>query len=142
MSALSSLLERLRRIQPPPGAAAGALAVPSAGDQLSAEVAHLFGALDEIARRREVIRASARSAAAETEATARARRHRVREAAVAEAEWMVAELLAERRAACERRAQAILEEAQGEAARVMTLGGERTPALTQAVVERVLEGDR
>ena len=142
MSALSSLLERLRRIQPPPGAAAGALAVPSAGDQLSAEVAHLFGALDEIAQRREVIRASARSAAAETEATARDRRHRVREDAVAEAEWMVAELLAERRAACERRARAILEEAQGEAERVTMLGEERTPALTQAVVERVLEGDR
>lgn len=142
MSALSSLLERLRRIQPPPGAAAGALAVPSVGDQLSGEVAHLFGELDEIARRSELILASARSAAAETEAAGRDRRHRVREDASAEAERMVAELLAERRAACEQRARAMLDEATREAQRVIMLGGERTPVLTRTVIERVLEGER
>lgn len=139
---LSSLLERLRRIQPPPGAAAGALAVPSAGDQLSGEVAHLFGELDEIARRSELILASAWSAAAEIEAAARERRRRLREDAGANAERTVAELLAERRADCEQRAQAMLDDAEREAERVYTLGSERTPALTRSVIERVLEGER
>ncbi len=139
MSALSSLLERLRRIQPPPGAAAGALAVPSAGDQLAGEVAHLFGELDEIEHRSTLILASARAAAAEIETTARERRHRLREEASAQAERMVAELLTERRAACARQAQAMLDDARCEAERVIALGGERTPALIHAVIERVLE---
>jgi hypothetical protein len=51
MSALSQLLDRLRRVRPPPGAAAGVVAVPSAGDQLSREVSFMFAELDQIERR-------------------------------------------------------------------------------------------
>ncbi len=43
MSALSDLLERLRRIRLPPGAAAAAVAVPSPGEVLEGEVRFLQG---------------------------------------------------------------------------------------------------
>ena len=49
---LDRLLERLRQKQPAPGAAAGMLAVPSAGDELAGEVSFLFVDLDEIERER------------------------------------------------------------------------------------------
>ena len=49
MPALGQLLDRLRRVRPPPGAAAGVVAVPAAGDELSGEVGFLFGELDQIA---------------------------------------------------------------------------------------------
>lgn len=55
MSALSYLLERLRRVQLPPGAAAGVMAVPSLRDELSHEVDFLFGQLDEAERRGELL---------------------------------------------------------------------------------------
>jgi vacuolar-type H+-ATPase subunit H len=142
MSALSSLLERLRRIQPPPGAAAGAVAVPSAGDQRSSEVAFLFGELDGMERRSELILSSARSAAADIEVAARERRNRLREDASAAAQRAVAELLAQRRATCERQVQEMLADAGREAERVIASGTSRMPALTQEVVERVLEGER
>lgn len=142
MSALSLLLERLRRARLPPGAAAGMVGVPSAGGELSREVAFLFEQLDEIEQRSELILSSARSEAAEIEAAARDQRHRLLEDASADAERIVAELLAERRARCEQQARTTLADAEREAERVLALGRERTPALVAQVVARVLESAR
>jgi len=142
MSALSELLERLRRMRPPPGRAAGVVAVPSAGEELSGEVAFMFGRLDELERRSELILSSARSDAAGVEAAARERRRRLLEDAGADAQRIVAELLAERRARCERNARALLADGEREAERVLARGRERTPALVAQVLARVLEGAR
>ena len=104
MAPLTHVLERLRRIQPPPGAAASVVAVPSRGDELKQEVAGLFPDLDEIVRRANALIAEARSAATEEEAATVGERRRILEAAEAEAERAAAEILAARRASCERQA--------------------------------------
>jgi len=65
------------------------------------------------------------------------RRHAI---AHAEGERTAAEHLRDRRAACERRAQAMLDDAEREAQRVLARGRERTPALVAHIIERMLEG--
>jgi vacuolar-type H+-ATPase subunit H len=139
VSALDQLLERLRRARLPPGAAASVVAVPSAGDRLSGEVAFLFGDLDEIEQRGELLISSARSDAAEVEAAAGRGRRRLLEDARGEAERLAAEHLAERRARYEQRARAMLADAEREAERALACGRERTPALVAELLARILE---
>jgi vacuolar-type H+-ATPase subunit H len=142
VSGLSELLERLRRVRLPPGAAAGAVAVPSAGVELSGEVAFLFVLLDQIQQHGDAIVSSARSDASELEAAAGEERRRILDAARVEAEQVAAELLAERRSSCERRAQAMLADAQREAERVLARGRERTPKLVEELIRRMLETEQ
>jgi len=122
------------------GAAAGVVAVPSAGEELSGEVEFLFEPLDEIEERRELLLSSARSEAAGIEKAARVQRDRLLEDASAEAQRIAAELLAERRARGEERARMVLADAQREVERVCARGRERTPAWVAEVVARMLEG--
>ena len=138
---LTPLLERLRRVRPPPGAAATLLAVPSAGDELAGEVAFLFGELDQIDGRRETLLASARSAAAEAEQAARRQRTRLLAEAREEGERRAAKLLLERRALTDERTRAMLADAEREASRVRARGGERIPTLVEEIVARVLEDE-
>ena len=140
MAPLTHLLERLRRIQPPPGAAASIVAVPSPGDELTIEVAGLFPDLDEIERRASALIAEARTAAAETEAAAVGERRRILEAAEAEAERAAAEILGARRADCERQASETLADAARRAERVRARGEQRTSALVAEVVNRLMAG--
>lgn len=140
MSALSELLERLRRVRLPPGAAAGVVAVPSAGDELAHEVAFLFDQLDQIEQRGELVLSASETDAFEIEATAAAERRRILDDARAEAERAAAELLARRSANCRRLAREMLADAEREAELVATRGRERSPALVQEVIGRVLEG--
>ncbi len=140
MSALTQLLERLRRTRPPPGAAAGVVAVPSRGEELTGEVAFLFARLDEIEAQGELIRSTAISDAAEIAAAADAERRRILADARAEGERVAAELLARRRATTEQQVAAMLADARGHAARVHARGRERTPALVDEMVERMFEG--
>jgi len=142
VSGLSQLLERLRRVRLPPGAAAGAVAVPSAGDELSGEVGLLFADLDAIKQRGELAGSAASSEAAEIEAAAMLERRRLLDEARADAERLAAELIAEGRAHCEERAQLMLADAQREAERVRAHGRERTPALVEEVIRRMLESAR
>jgi vacuolar-type H+-ATPase subunit H len=139
---LTHLLERLRRMQPPPGAAARVVAVPSPGDELSREVAGLFGELDEIERRANALVAIARSDAAETEAAAVRECHRILADAEAEGRRVAREVMAARRAACEQRTAAMLAEAAREAERVVARGREQTPAFVTEVIERLLAGSQ
>jgi len=140
MRALAQLLERLRRLRPPPGAAAGVVAVPSAGEGLSGEVVFLFEQLDEIEERGELLLSAARSEAAGIEAAARVQCDRLLEDASAEGQRIAAELLAERRARGEERARAMLVDAKREAEGVRARGRERTPAWVAQVVSRMMEG--
>jgi vacuolar-type H+-ATPase subunit H len=141
MPVLGELLERLRRVRLPPGAAAG-VPVPTAGGELSGEVALLFGQLDEIEQRGGVVVSTARSEAAEIEAAAARDRSRLLADAVAAAERIAAKLLAELRASSEERARSILADAEREAGRVLARGQERTPGLVQEVIAAVLESER
>lgn len=138
MATLTHLLERLRRMQPPPGAAARVVAVPSLGDEFSREVAGLFPDLDEIDRRTNALLAAARSAAAETEAAAVRERHRILVDAEVEGRRVAAHMLAARRAACEQQVAAMRAEAAREAERVVARGREQTPVLVSEVIERLL----
>jgi vacuolar-type H+-ATPase subunit H len=138
VSALSQLLERLRRVQPPPGAAAGAVAVPSPGEELSGEVGFLFEQLDQIEQRAKAIIASARADASQLESAAADERRRVLGVGEAEAEQVAARLLAERRAACARQAMTMHADAQREVERVLARGRERTPDLIEEVIRRLL----
>ena len=140
MSVLSHLLERLRRVGPPPGAAAGVVAVPSAGDEVSLEVSFLFAQLDELEWRSELMLSESRSEAAALEAAARRERSRLLEEARADAERLAGELLAAGRWASDERARELLDDADREAERVLARGRKRTPALVDEILERLLEG--
>jgi vacuolar-type H+-ATPase subunit H len=117
------------------------LAVPSAGDELAGEVEFLFGELDQIDGRREMLLAAARSDAAEAERAARGERTRLLAEAHEEAERRATELLVERRALTEERTRAMLDDAELEAGRVRTRGRERTPPLVEEIVARLLEAE-
>jgi vacuolar-type H+-ATPase subunit H len=139
MSALSDLLERLRRLRPPPGGPATVVAVPSPGESVAREVTFLFDALDEVETQARDVRESAQAEAAAIEARGRAERSRILEEARQQAERAAAQLLARRHAACEREAAAILADARRAATQVLARGRASTPALVDDVVRRITE---
>ena len=139
MPVLTTLLDRLRRMQPPPGPAAGVLAVPSAGDELAGEVSFLFGDLDEIEHQRETLLAAARLDAVTAEQTALAERNRLLTHAHEEGDRQAATVLDERRARAQRRTRAMLAEADDDAAQVRARARERMPAVVAEIVDRLLE---
>ena len=139
MPVLTTLLDRLRRIQPPPGAAAGVLAVPSAGDELAGEVSFLFSDLDELEQQRQSLLGAARSDATKVEQTAVAERNRLLTQAHEEGERRAAVILDDRRTQARRRTRAMLAEAERDASQIHARARERIPALVGEVVERLLE---
>ncbi len=139
MSALSHLLDRLRSVSPPPGAAATVVAVPSAGEELSSEVEFLFGELDQLHGRHQALLEAARAEAAALHDAAIAERARLLAQARADAEQLAAQLLDERRERCKQLAAAILADGAREAELVAARGRRRTPALVEQVLARVLE---
>ena len=139
MSALSALLDRLRRMRPPPGVPAAALGVPSAGEDVAGEVAFLFSALDDTDRRAREMLFAARAEAEQVDADALAQRERIRADALARAEQAAERLLAERREATGAEAAAIVAEAEREAARVLDRGRRATPELVQRVMRQIVE---
>ena len=139
MPVLTTLLDRLRRIQPPPGAAAGILAVPSAGDELAGEVSFLFSDLDELEQQRQSLLGAARSDATKVEQTAVAERNRLLTQAHEEGERRAAVILDDRRTQARRRTRAMLAEAERDASQIHARARERIPALVGEVVERLLE---
>jgi len=137
---LTTLLERLRRMQPPPGAAAGVLAVPSAGDELAGEVSFLFSDLDELEHQRQTLLTAARSDAGRAEQTAVRERNRLLAEAHEEGERRAAMILNERRARAQQSARAMLADADRDASQVRARARERMPALGAEIVQRLLEG--
>jgi len=137
MSALSDLLERLRRLRPPPGAPATVIAVPSAAEGVEREVAFLFEALDAVEARARDVRHAARAEASSIEADALARRSQILAEAGSQADRVWNDLLAGRRAACQRETDAILADARRTAARVLAHGRAATPAVVGEVVRRI-----
>lgn len=136
MSALTLLLERLRRHRPPPGAP-GTLAVPPEKEDLAAEVAFLFAELDAVSAKAREVRAAAQAGAGAAHADARNARERVFADASRQAELLASQLLDKSRAAYEREAATLIAEAHAEAERVLARGRDSTPALVAEVVRRV-----
>ncbi len=139
MPALNELLERLRRMRPPPGTAAAAIAVPSPGEQRSGEVEFLFARLDAVEGDAERILAAARAAAEQIEVRAHERCRLLLDDARAGAAAHAAELEAQRAADCERRARALIAAGEREAERVRARGRERIPGFARALAGRILE---
>ena len=137
MPVLTTLLDRLRRMQPPPGPAAGVLAVPSAGEELAGEVSFLFADLDEIEHRRETLLVDARTDVGTAERAAVRERNRLLAKAYEEGERRAAILLDERRAQADQHTRAMLAEADRDAAEVRARGQQRMPALIDEIVERL-----
>lgn len=137
MPALSQLLERLRRVSTPPGAAARVMAVPATGDPLSEEVAFAFGALDEIERDGKLLVSAGRADAARIEALAAQQRTRMLAQARADGERVAGELLAARRAGCAIRARQILADGEAGAAEVLARGRERMPEVAALIATRL-----
>ena len=127
-------------MQPPPGPAAGVLAVPSAGDELAGEVSFLFSDLDEIEHQRQTLLVAARSDAEQAKQEAVRERTRLLAHAHDEGERRAAMILDERRARARQRTRAMLAEADRNAAQVHERARERMPALVAEIVERLLEG--
>lgn len=115
------------------------LAVPSAGDELSGEVAFLWGDLDEIERRRDAVLAAARSSAAQAERAALQERGRLLVRAHDEGERRAAAVIAQRRAETGDAVRAVLADAAREAERIRARGRQATPILVQEIVTRLLE---
>ena len=138
MSALSELLQRLRRVRPPPGGPATVVSVPSPGDDVTREVAFLFAELDAVDEQAKTVSESARIQADAIEADARAQRAQILAEARQRAEHAFAEVFSEQRATGESQAQAILADAQRAASRVLARGRESTPALAAEVVRRIV----
>jgi hypothetical protein len=139
MPGLNGLLERLRQNRLAPGAAAGVLAAPSAGDELTGEVAFLFVDLDEIERERATLLAAARTEATTAEQAAASERERLLTAAREQGQRLATGALTERRAQTQKRRQALLAEADRDAAQIRARARRRTPALVADLVERLLE---
>lgn len=127
-------------MQPPPGPAAGVLAVPSAGDELAGEVSFLFSDLDEIEHQRQTLLVAARSDAEQAKQEAVRERTRLLAHAHDEGERRAAMILDERRSRARQRTRAMLAEADRDAAQVHERARERMPALVAEIVERLLEG--
>lgn len=142
MSAISQLLERMRTLRLPPGAAAGVIAVPSAGDELAREVGFLFKRLDAIEQRSQTAIERARAEAARIDAAADAERRRLLADAQSEAGRQAAELLEQRRTGVEQARRSMLEVAERDAERIVRRGRDRTPAFVDEVVQHLLEGPR
>ena len=137
MSALTVLLERLRRRRPPPGTPANVLAVPSAGEDVANEVAFLFESLDAARGRARAEEESARAAAVVVEEGAQAERARILARGREQGERVAAQVLGEGRAACDGEVAVLLAEARQQAARVLARGRESTPMLVAEVTRRI-----
>lgn len=139
MSALSGLLDRLRRMRPPPGMPAAALGVPAAGEDIAGEVAFLFPALEDTDRQALESIEAARGEAEQIQADALAQRERIHADALTRAEQSAQRLLGARRDACHAETAAILAEAEREAERVLEEGRRAIPGLVQTVISRIVE---
>jgi hypothetical protein len=140
MARLEDFLRRFRPLVAPPGVAGPGAVPPDRTADLLAELADVLSAIDVVEDQAIGLEAAARAAADERLSVGRseaagsialARERAPGERAAAYAEW---------RQAGETEIAGALEAAGQEALRIGGASGARLPALTEAVVERVLDG--
>jgi vacuolar-type H+-ATPase subunit H len=134
MTPLAELLDRLRRRRRPPGRAAAMVGVPAAEPDIAAELAPLFGHLDEIDAEVAAIVQAAQSEAAAIEREGQRQAQRIVERAAGDAQLAADRLRQERRHAAERNARAILAEARAEAGDLRERAAQRSPAVVEDIL--------
>jgi vacuolar-type H+-ATPase subunit H len=140
MTPLAELLDRLRRRRQPPGRAAAAVGVPAVEPDVAAELAPLFGRLDEIEAEAAAIVQAARSQAATIERDGQREAEGILERASGEAGLEADRVRRERREAAELQARAILADARSEATRVRERAAQRTPTVVEDVLGLLVRG--
>ncbi len=140
MTPLADLLERLRLRRQPPGRAAAAVGVPAVAPDVAAELAPLFGRLEQIDAEAAAIVQEGRSQAAAIERDARAQAELILQRAAGEAALEAERVRNERREQAERRAQAVLAEARAESERVRERAARRTPGVVEDVLGLLARG--
>jgi vacuolar-type H+-ATPase subunit H len=129
---LTGLLERLRRTGGVPAAA---------GDDLGAELAPVFAALDELERRAAAVRSASEAGRAHLEAETGEEIERIMAEARARADAERDEALRAGLRAADAEAAAIVRQGELEAERIRDVGATRVPDVAAAAVERILEGE-
>jgi len=140
MTPLAELLDRLRRRRQPPGRAAAAVGVPAVEPDVAAELAPLFGWLDEIDAEAAAIVHAGRSQAEAIERAGQQEAERILERASREALLEADRLRRERRQAAELQARAILADAGAEATRLRERAAQRTPTVVEDVLGLLVRG--
>ncbi|MGO9760896.1 MAG: hypothetical protein ACLP1Q_06525 [Solirubrobacteraceae bacterium] len=140
MTPLAELLDRLRRRRQPPGRAAAAVGVPAVEPDVAAELAPLFGRLDEIDAEAAAIVQAARSQAAAIERDGQREAERILELARSEAGLEADRVRRERRKAAELQARAILANARSEATRLRERAAQRAPSVVEDVLGLLVRG--
>ncbi len=140
MTPLADLLDRLRLRRQPPGRAAAAVGVPAVEPDVAAELAPLFGRLEQIDAEADAIVQAGRAQAAAIERDAQAQSELILERAAGEAALEAERLRRERRQAAERQAQAILADARSEAERLRERAARRTPSVVEDVLGLLVRG--
>ncbi|MGA2453170.1 MAG: hypothetical protein ABSG93_06575 [Solirubrobacteraceae bacterium] len=140
MTPLAELLDRLRRRRQPPGRAAAAVGVPAVEPDVAAELAPLFGRLDEIDAEAAAIVQAARSQAAAIERDGQREAERILELARSEAGLEADRVRRERREAAELQARAILANARSEATRLRERAAQRAPSVVEDVLGLLVRG--
>ncbi len=140
MTPLADLLERLRLRRQPPGRAAAAVGVPAVAPDVAAELAPLFGRLEQIDAEAAAIVQKGRSQATAIERDAQAQAELILQHAAGEATLEAERLRHERREQAEHRAQAVLAEARAEAERVRERAARRTPGVVEDVLGLLVRG--
>ena len=140
MTPLADLLDRLRLRRQPPGRAAAAVGVPAVEPDVAAELAPLFGRLDEIDAEAAAIVQAARSRAAAIERDGEREAERILDRATREATLEADRVRRERREAAELQARKILADARSEAERLRERAAQRTPGVVEDVLGLLVRG--
>jgi len=140
MTPLADLLDRLRLRRQPPGRAAAAVGVPAVEPDVAAELAPLFGRLDEIDAEAAAIVQAARSRAAAIERDGEREAERILDRATREATLEADRVRRERREAAELQARKILADARSEAERLRERAAQRTPSVVEDVLGLLVRG--
>ncbi len=140
MTPLADLLDRLRLRRQPPGRAAAAVGVPAVEPDVAAELAPLFGRLDEIDAEAAAIVQAARSRAAAIERDGEREAERILDRATREAMLEADRVRRERREAAELQARTILADASSEAERLRERAAQRTPSVVEDVLGLLVRG--
>jgi len=137
---LAELLDRLRRRRQPPGRAAVTVGVPAAEPDIAAELAPMFGQVEEIDAEATAIVEAGRFQAATIERDGQREAQRILELAAHEAELVADRLRLQRRETAEREARAILAGARAEAARLHDRAAQRAAAVVDEALGLLVRG--
>jgi vacuolar-type H+-ATPase subunit H len=140
MTPLAELLDRLRRRRQPPGRAAVTVGVPTAEPDTGAELAPLFGQLEEIEREAAAIVEAGRSDARSIEHEAQREAHEILRRAAREADILAEGIRRERLAGSEREARAIRRAAEEQAQRLRERAARRRAGVVDEALGLLIRG--